>query len=107
MERTRTISLSHPGQSSKENRAEGLQQRLDNANRHFKRKSAEVLADEDAVRLLADLYQSVNITMDEFDTCKRGIALAKLTAANFCEVGARVIYITEAGQRFIEALDKE
>ena len=107
MEHTRAISLSHSGQSSKKIRTEGIRQRLDNANRHFRRKAAEVLADEDAVRLLADLYQSVNIALDEFDTCERGFALAKLTAANFCEVGARVIYITEAGQRFIEALDKE
>ena len=30
--------------------------------------------------------------------------MAKLTAANFCEVGANVIYITESGQRFIASI---
>ena len=35
---------------------EELRQRLDNANRHFRRKAAAVLGDEDAVRLLAELY---------------------------------------------------
>ena len=84
-----------------------LRQRLDNANRHFERKAAEVLGDKDAVRLLATLYDSINIGIDEFDSCQRGIALAKLTAANFCEIGAKYIYISEAGQRFIEALNKE
>ena len=84
-----------------------LQQRLDNANRHFKRKAAEVFSDPDAIRLLAKLYKSVNLEIDEFDTYRQGIALAKLTAANFCEIGAKVIYITEAGQKFIEAINKE
>ena len=86
---------------------EDLRRRLDNANRHFRRKAAAVLGDEDAVRLLAELYQSFNLDIEEFDTCRQGIALAKLTAANFCEVGAKVIYITEAGQSFIEALHRE
>ena len=85
---------------------EELRQRLDNANRHFRRKAAAVLGDEDAVRLLAELYQSFNLDIEEFDTCQQGIALAKLTAANFCEVGSKVIYITKAGQRFIEALHR-
>ena len=84
-----------------------LQQRLDNANRHFKRKAAEVFSDPDAIRLLAKLYKSVNLEIDEFDTRQQGITLAKLTAANFCEIGAKVIYITEAGQKFIEAINKE
>ena len=84
-----------------------LQQRLDNANRHFKRKAAEVFGDPDAIRLLAKLYKSVNLEIDELDTCQQGIALAKLTAANFCEIGAKVIYITEAGQKFIEAINNE
>ena len=87
--------------------AKELRQRLDNANRHFRRKAAAVLGDEDAVRLLAELYQSFNLDIEEFDTYRQGIALAKLTAANFCEVGVKVIYITEAGQSFIEALHRE
>ena len=87
--------------------ADELRHRLDNANRHFRRKAAAVLADEIAVRLLAELYESFNLDLEEFDACKHGVALAKLTAANFSEVGPKVIYITEAGQGFIEALNKE
>ena len=86
---------------------ESLRQRLANVNNHFRRMAAVVLGDEDAVRLLAELYQSFNLDIEDLDTCQQGIALAKLTAANFCEVGVKVIYITEAGQSFIEALHKE
>ena len=85
---------------------EQLRQRLDNANNHFRWKAAEVLGDEDTVRLLIELYQQSTIRIAEFDACQDGISLARLTAANFCEVGANLIYITEAGQRFIESLDK-
>ena len=84
-----------------------LRRRLDDANRHFRRKASAVLGDEDAVRLLAKVYQVVTLDLEEFDTCEEGIALAKLTAANFCEIGANVIYITEAGQSFIEELSGE
>ena len=107
MRHTDTVPLTRSHQSPKDKPAQSVQQRLDNANRHFRRKAADVLADEDAVRLLADMYQSVNIALDELDACEYSVALARLTAANFCEIGARVIYITEAGQRFIEALDNE
>ena len=91
---------------SVKNETEELRQRLDNANNHFRWKAAEVLGDEDAVRLLIELYQQSTIRIAEFDACQYGISLARLTAANFCEVGANLIYITEAGQRFIESLDK-
>ena len=104
------IGVSVPGRANQptiESSTARLQHRLDNANRHFKWKAAEVFGDEDAIRLLARLYQSINIELEEFDTCQHGMALAKLTAANFCEIGAEVIYITEAGQRFVEALNRE
>lgn len=81
-----------------------LYQRLENANSHFRRKAAAVLGDDDAIWLLSTLYQTSSIEIVEVDTLKYGIALAKLTAANFCEVGANVIYITEAGQNFIESI---
>ena len=84
---------------------EDLRHRLDMANNHFRWKAAEVFGDEDAVRLLAELYQRSTIKIAEFDTERQGIALAKLTAANFCEIGANLIYVSEAGQRFIEWLD--
>lgn len=84
--------------------AEELRQRLESANAHFRWKAAAVLGDEDATRLLATLYQVFNIEISELDMRKNGIALAKLTAANFCEIGANVIYITDAGQDFIESI---
>ena len=84
--------------------AEDLRQRLEDANAYFRWKAAAVLGDEDAVRLLATLYQIFTIKISELDMSKNGIALAKLTAANFCEVGANVIYITDAGQRFIKSI---
>ena len=89
------------------NETEELRQRLNMANNHFRWKAAEVFGDEDAVRLLAELYQRSTIKLAEFDTGRQGIALARLTAANFCEVGAKIIYITEAGQRFIEWLKQK
>ena len=84
-----------------------LRQRLDNANNHFRKKAAAVFGDEDAVRLLARLYQAVIVDIADFDARKDGVSLAKLTAANFCEIGAKSIYITEAGQNFIDALNSD
>ena len=83
---------------------EELRQRLANANDYFKRKATEVVSDDAALRLLATLYKSVVVDISEFDSCKDGLSLAKLTAANLCEVGANVIYITESGQRFIDSI---
>ena len=87
-----------------EDSPENLQLRLDNVNRHFHKKAATVYGDEDSMRLLVRLYQEVVINIVDFDSCKDGIPLAKLTAANFAEVGATVIYITEAGQLFIDSI---
>ena len=87
------------------NSTENLRERLANANGHFRRKATEVFNDEAALKLLADMYRDVVVNLSEFDACKNGIPLAKLTAANFCEVGATVVYITEAGQRFIDSIE--
>ena len=84
--------------------ADTLQQRLANANDHFRRKASEVLNDEAAMDLLATMYRDIVVDISSFDSCENGIPLAKLAAANFCEVGAKVIYITEAGQLFIDSL---
>ena len=92
--------------SNTSNSRETLRQRVANANRHFERKASEVFNDEAAVRLLARLYTLGIVEVEEFDPCKDGLALARLAAANFCEVGANVIHITNAGQRFIETIDK-
>lgn len=84
-----------------------LKRRLDNANRHFRRKAAAVFNDDDALTLLATLYESVVITTEDFNFCQDGRALAKLAAANFAEVGANGIFITESGQRFIDNINAQ
>ena len=84
--------------------AEPLRQRLANANGYFRRKAVEVLNDEASLNLLLALHGEVVVDISRFDSCENGIPLAKLTAANFCEVGAKVIYITEAGQLFVDSL---
>ena len=63
-----------------------------------------MVSDDAALRLLATLYEAVVVDISEFDSCKDGLSLAKLTGANFCEIGANVIYITESGQRFIDSI---
>ena len=83
---------------------EDLQQRLDQVNRQFRRKASEVLIDESALHLLADLYKDVVLNLEGLDLERDGLPLAKLTAAHFAEVGAKVICITEAGQRFMESI---
>ena len=84
-----------------------LKRRLDNANRHFRRKAAAVFNDDAALTLLATLYERVVVTTEDFDFCQQGRALAKLAAANFAEVGANGIFITESGQRFIDNINAQ
>lgn len=60
-------------------------QRIDRADAHFRRKAAEVLADDTALRLLAVLYQDGLIELAKFNASEPGIPPAKLTAAGFCE----------------------
>ena len=83
---------------------EELRHKLANANDYFRRKAGEVLNDEDALRLLARLYEAGTLDLTAIDTCKDGIPLAKLTAANFCQIGAQVAYITDSGLRFINSI---
>ena len=85
---------------------DALRTRLANVNDHFKRKAAEVINDEDALGLLCLIYESIVINIAEFDACEHGVSLSKLTAANFCEVGAEVIHITESGRRFIDSINE-
>ena len=79
--------------------------RLDNADRHFRRKAAAVFNDSTSMRLLNLMRSRVLIETEEFDFCRYGRALAKLTAANFCEIGANSVYITEPGQRFVDKIN--
>ena len=81
-----------------------LRARLDKANQHFRRKATAVIRDKDAVILLAALYKQSNMRVQDFDTCTLGIPLAKLAAANFCDIGSQSIYITMAGREFIESV---
>ena len=81
-----------------------LRTRLHAANEYFVQKTTEVMIDEHAVTLLAELYENVTIDIDDFDTRSNAMSLARLTAANFVEVGARIIHITVFGRKFIESL---
>ena len=85
--------------------ADSLSQRLANANDYFRRKASEVFNDEASLSLLASMYRNVVVDIAGFDSCGNGIPLAKLTAAGFCEIGANVVYITEAGQQFIGSIE--
>ena len=87
--------------------SDNVHDRLKSVNKHFQRKAADVLGDEDAVWLLVNLYQLSSINIADIDVCRDGISLARLTAANFCEIGANSVYITEAGQGFIESIDQK
>lgn len=87
------------------NPAENLRRRLDNVNNHFRRNAGAVFNDEAALMLLARMYRDFVVQIADFDSGKNGIPLAKLTAANFCEIGENVIYITEAGQKFIASIE--
>lgn len=84
---------------------ENLRRRLDNVNNHFRRNAGAVFNDEAALMLLARMSRDFVVQIADFDTGKNGIPLAKLTAANFCEIGENVIYITEAGQKFIASIE--
>ena len=86
------------------NRFQELRDRLANANDYFARKAGDVLIDELALRLLATLYQEVVVDSSETGVSPLGIALAKLTAANLCEVDADSVFITKSGQKFIDAI---
>ena len=96
------------GVTSEAKRIVELEERLANANDLFKRKAAEVLDDKLAVILLAKLYPYGSLDIGYLDLLhyKYEIPLARLTAANFAEIGASVIWITEAGEAFIESLEK-
>ena len=104
--KNRVTLRSRPLHSLTRIRNNDLRQRLEEANDYFKRKAADVLNDEQALGLLCDLYETVVIDISEFDPCLNGISLSKLTAANFCEVGAKVIFITASGRHFVESIDQ-
>ena len=79
-----------------------LRDRLANTDRHFRRKAVAVFRDKEAIRLLATLHQQSSVSTQEFVVGADGIPLAKLAAANFCNIGSSSIDITIDGRRFIE-----
>ena len=81
-----------------------LRHRLSRANAYFARKADEVFIDDASLSLLATFYNRIVIPAEDLDLGEHGTALARLTAANFCEVGANVVYITEAGQLFVNSV---
>ena len=83
---------------------QNLRQRLNSANAYFRRKATEVLTDDNAIRLMAVLYQEAVIDREQFHDGERGVALAKLAAAGFCEIGVTAVWITGAGHRFMASL---
>ena len=80
-----------------------LRHRLNNANAYFRRKASEVLDDPQAMDFVRTMYRDVVIDIPDFDAPNDAISLAKATAANFCEVGTNVIFITDPGRRFVES----
>ena len=104
MPEERATPVSTPEEASKA--FHDLKLRLENANRYFRRMAAAVFNDDEAIKLLRSLYADTLVENEAFDFRQHGHALAQLTAANFCELGANDIYITEAGQQFIDNLNK-
>ena len=94
------VSPSDEGSEASNN----LELRLNNANRYFRKMAAAVFNDDEAIKLLRSMYRAVLVENEAFDFQQNGHALARLAAANFCELGPTDIYITQAGQRFIDNL---
>ena len=96
-----------PGSTSSEQASDQVSdtgKRLDRANRHFRLKASAVFNDPDALDLLTRMNSQILVETSDFDFCNDGRSLAKLTAANFCDVGANGIFITDRGRRFIAKL---
>ena len=74
---------------------------VDRASSYFRRKASAVLNDSNALRLLTDVYQVGVMEKSALGFCEQCSSLAKLVAANFCEIGVGTIYITPHGNQFI------
>ena len=81
-----------------------LRQKVSRTSNYFRRKASAVLADAYALELLADLYEAGVMDKPDLDLCERCDALAKLAAANLCELGENIVYITPAGRQFIDRI---
>ena len=82
--------------------------RLDRVNTYFRLKAAEVFNDESSVRLLARLYESLSLAYSELPLDEtNGIALARLAAAGFCDIGPLRARISDAGRQFIDSVQQK
>lgn len=97
-----TVSLAKYLESTLQ--GEQLQRRLDRAEGYFRRKAAEIITDDTALGFLDTLHAAAEVDLAVFGVSERGLALAKLTAAGFVEIGDTVAYITEAGKRYVDEL---
>ena len=84
-----------------------LEQRLARLGAYLSRKAGAVFGDDDALSMLATLYRDLTVKLDEFGVSTRGLTLAKLTAAGFVDIGANVVSITPAGERFVVAIEEK
>ena len=93
-----------PVATAAHNATRDLQRRLEIANAYFRRKATEVLTDDTALGMMAVLYQDGLIDIAKLNEGQLAIALAKITAAGFCEIGVHAICITQSGERFVGSL---
>ena len=84
-----------------------LEQRLASLGAYLSRKAGAVFGDDDSLSMLATLNEALTVKLDEFGVSARGLTLAKLTAAGFVDIGANVVSITPAGERFIVAIEEK
>ena len=84
-----------------------LEQRLANANAHFRRKAWEVVADDLAMSMLADLHADLVVDIAALNLTDQSLALAKLAAAGFVEIGASVVSITDAGHTSFQSVEEK
>lgn len=87
--------------------ARGLVRRVARTKTYFDRKAMEVFGDDDAVGMLATLTEAKTMSQADFGISPQGLAFAKLAAAGFVEIGARVVNVTENGLRFIRAIEEK
>lgn len=86
---------------------EAVDPRIVKVNAYLALGAAKVFNDEAALQLLAELHQQTVIRADALGPCPSPevlLALAKLAAAAFCDVGTDVISITNEGEEFVSRM---
>ena len=79
-----------------------LQARVENESSHLRRMVAAVVNDQEALRLMARLHDRESIETKELEDS--AIPLAKITAANFAQVGAHLVHVTGPGRKFVQSI---